>query len=107
MRRAPILAVLVLVAACQTTDVDRQVFNGRAIYVATVKSMTDLAATGVIDLKTAEKFESVRVRVDQLLTAAETALTADKPVDVSTVYGALDALQDVLMLALEVSNGSG
>jgi len=47
------------------------------------------------------------VRVDRLLTAAEAALTADKPVDVSTVYGALDALQDVLMLALEVSNGSG
>ena len=109
MRRYAIVAALVLVAGCQSyqhDDAASYVASARQAYIGVVKGVTDMAAAGFVDVKTAEKFELVRVRAAQLLATADAALESGAEFDLSSLKGTMEALQTfIATLIKEVGDG--
>lgn len=63
--------------------------------------MTDLAASGTIDLKVAEQFESVRARAAALLDAADAAVASGEDFSFADLESTLESLQSIVSLALQ------
>ena len=102
MRRAALLALLVVVAGCASfTEASPRTHleNTRQVYTASLQTATALAQSGVLDLKTAEALESVRVRLAAMIAEADTAIAAGAEFSFADLDASLDALKEILAIA--------
>ncbi len=101
IRRASIALSLAFLTACGATPSERW---GAAtiVYTQTNRTMASLADAGVVDLPTAEKYESVRSPVGNALDATHASLIAgDTPAAESWLEQAADGLDTLQAIVKE------
>jgi len=99
-----VLVLLMLLASVSCQSIQEatpktHVANARAIYIAAVQAATTLGKAGLLDLKVAEQFESVRVRAAGLLAEADKAIANDTEFNFADLTSTMNSLQALLAIA--------
>jgi len=81
------------------------VANVRSVYIAAVRTMTDLGAQGFVTLELAEEFESVRIRVASGLAAADAAVANGFEFEFADLASSIETMRDLLSIAIAVARG--
>ena len=101
MRRALLPLLLVAVVGCASfreATPRTHLEDARAVYVACVETATTLLQAKVMDVKTANAFESVRKRVADLIAAADSAIAAGASFDFSDLDSSLVSAQNIIQI---------